>query len=135
MTTRPLNPRQEAFAREYLVDLDAANAARRAGYSSRTARQTGYDLLQDERIQAMVRAEMAARAERVEDSADQVLQDLRRLGQKAEKLGEFSAALKAVELRGKHLGMFKERIALGGDPDSPPVETVTRVELVALQPT
>lgn len=133
MSTRPLNPRQEAFARQYLIDWDAANAARRAGYSTHTAKQTGYDLLQDPRIQLMVSNEMAARAERVLDDADQVLLDLRRLGERAEAAGEFGAALKAVELRGKHLGMFKTTMELTGKGGGP-VQTLSRIELVPLMP-
>lgn len=132
MTTK-LTPKQEAFVREYLVDLCAAHAAVRAGYSERSAKQTGCDLLAVPKVQAAIAKAQAERAERVDDDADQVLRDLRRLGKKAEQLGEFAAALKAVELRGKHLGMWKERLEHTG-PNGEPLETVTRVELVALTP-
>lgn len=131
MSTRPLNPRQEAFARQYLVDLDAANAARRAGYSTRTAKQSGYDLLQDERIQALVTAEMGKRAERVKDSMDEVVRDLRRIGHLAEVRRDLGTAVRTIELRGKHLGMFKDRIALGGDEGAPPIEHNLTVTFIA----
>jgi phage terminase small subunit len=130
--TRKLNPKQEAFVREYLVDLAPSAAARRAGYVG-NVKQTAYDLLRHPQIEAQIQAEMARRAERVEDSADEVLRDLRRIGQRAELLGEFAAALKSVELRGRHLGMFKLGVEVGGKGGGP-IDVVTRVELVALQP-
>lgn len=71
-----MNPKQEAFVREYLVDLCQAKAAVRAGYSPRSARTTARDLMARDDVQAAVVAARAARAERVELSADQVLQDL-----------------------------------------------------------
>lgn len=43
---RTLTPKQAAFVREYQVDLNATQAAIRAGYSEKTAQQQGYQLLQ-----------------------------------------------------------------------------------------
>ncbi len=40
-----LTARQRAFCAEYIIDLSAGNAARRAGYSAKTAREQGYELL------------------------------------------------------------------------------------------
>jgi len=132
--TRPLTANQREFARQYLVDLNAAQAAQRAGYSTRSARQVGHELLKDERVQALMADEMGRRAARVQDSMDEVLRDLRRLGQKAESLCEFTAAIKAIELRGKHLGMFKDRLEHSGPEGGPIPVAVTRVELVPLLP-
>ncbi len=42
-----MTPRQTRFVEEYLIDLSAARAARRAGYSTRSAAQRGYLLLRD----------------------------------------------------------------------------------------
>jgi len=70
-----LTPKQEAFAREYLIDLAPSAAARRAGYQGNVNR-TAYTLLQDERIQALIQAQMAARAARVEVESDDVLRRL-----------------------------------------------------------
>lgn len=74
-----LTPKQKAFAAEYLVDLNAAAAATRAGYSERTARAKGYVLLQNQDIQAEIRAGMAQRAKRLEISQDMVIQELARI--------------------------------------------------------
>jgi phage terminase small subunit len=51
---RPLRPRHVRFVREYLVDLNGAQAAIRAGYSPRRADQTAYELLRNREIQAAV---------------------------------------------------------------------------------
>jgi len=50
----PLNPKQQAFVNEYLVDLNASQAAARAGYSAKTAGQIGYELLKKPEIQEAI---------------------------------------------------------------------------------
>lgn len=52
--TEPLTPKQIRFFREYMVDLNATQAAIRAGYSSATARQIGYQLKHDPRIKRLI---------------------------------------------------------------------------------
>jgi phage terminase small subunit len=126
--TRKLTDKQEAFVREYLIDLAPSAAARRAGYVG-NVKQTAQDLLKHPQVGAMIQAQMAARSERLEDSADMVLRDLRRLGQRAEAGGEFGAALKAVELRGKHLGMFSTKFEHSG-PGGGPIEQNLQVTFV-----
>ena len=55
-----LNRKQESFCRHYAATDNAAEAARLAGYSERSARQTGHDLLQRPDVQARVQAIRAA---------------------------------------------------------------------------
>jgi len=71
-----LTPKQEAFCREYLVDLCGAKAAVRAGYSPRSAKQAALELLGNPEIQGNVRALMDERAARVRFDADEILRDL-----------------------------------------------------------
>lgn len=80
MADRPLTPKQEAFVREYLVDLNATQAAIRAGYSEQTAYRTGADNLRKPQIAAAVAAAQSARAQRTEITADRVLRELARVG-------------------------------------------------------
>ena len=68
-----LTPRQSMFVKEYLVDLNATQAAIRAGYSKKTAGQQGERLLKDVEIAAYVQAGMAKRSAKVEINADYVL--------------------------------------------------------------
>jgi hypothetical protein len=51
---RALNPKQQRFVAEYLIDLNATQAAVRAGYSAKTARKIGSRLLTKEDIQAAI---------------------------------------------------------------------------------
>jgi phage terminase small subunit len=68
-----LTPKQALFVAEYLVDLNATQAAIRAGYSERTAEQQGSRLLQHPLIAEAIEAAMAKRSERVEITQDMVL--------------------------------------------------------------
>lgn len=74
-----LTPKQAAFVREYLVDLNATQAAIRAGYSEKTARQQGERLLSKADIAAAVQAAMNKRAARVEVKCDDILRELMRI--------------------------------------------------------
>lgn len=69
-----LTPKQEAFVKEYLTDLNATQAAIRAGYSARTANEQGARLLANVSVAAAVAAAKEARSERVDITADMVLQ-------------------------------------------------------------
>lgn len=70
---------QELFCREYLVDLNATQAAIRAGYSEKSAMEQGYQLLQKSPVRARAVELMGARAKRVDVKADRVLEELDRI--------------------------------------------------------
>lgn len=76
MAYRRLTPKQEAFVAEYLVDLNATQAAIRAGYSENTAGKIGSENLQKPEIAAAIQEAFDARQERTEITADRVLQEL-----------------------------------------------------------
>jgi phage terminase small subunit len=75
-TSPKLTPKQDAFCREYLVDLNATQAAIRAGYSARTAHVQGPRLLANVRVAGRVAALQDARAERTNVEADRVLTEI-----------------------------------------------------------
>lgn len=75
-----LTPKQRAFVREYLIDLNATQAAIRAGYSEKTAYSVGHENLSKPEIAAAVDAAMKLRSERTEITADRVLQELAKIG-------------------------------------------------------
>lgn len=68
-----LTDKQELFAREYLKDLNATQAAIRAGYSAKTAKETGYENLTKPHIQELIAELNKDRMERVQIDADYVL--------------------------------------------------------------
>lgn len=75
-----LTAKQQRFCEEYLVDLNASAAARRAGYSKRTAHEIGFQNLQKPEIQEVLSELMRQRSERTEIEADAVLQEVAALG-------------------------------------------------------
>ena len=105
-----LTDKQTAFVREYLVDLNATQAAIRAGYSERTAYSAGQRLLKNVEIQRAVAAAQVKRARRVEIEAEDVLRGVIDVTAQARDSGDLKTALKGYELQGKHLGMWTERV-------------------------
>lgn len=71
-----LTNKQEAFCREYLIDLNATQAAIRAGYSEKTARKIGCENVTKPDIQNRIQELLNARNGRLEINADYVLKRL-----------------------------------------------------------
>ena len=111
-TDRGLTPKQAAFVREYLVDLNGTQAAIRAGYSPATANEQAARLLTYASVREAVEAGKAARAAAVEITAETVLRGL--LAEATADDGPMckGGRVKAWELIGKHLGMMTERSKL-----------------------
>ena len=109
----PLTRKQHRFMVEYLVDLNATQAALRAGYSARTAAQQGSRLLKNVDVQAAIAGQQAQQLEAVEVRIEDVLRDLkaiahtdlRALSQQSGVPARWADKLKALELLMKHLGL------------------------------
>ncbi len=147
-----LTDKQAAFVRQYLVDLNATQAAIRAGYSERTANAQAGRLLANVGIREAIEKAQAKRAQRVEVTQDYVLSNLvevvERTMQRApvlDRKGEqvtdeegravwtFDAkgANRALELLGKHLGIFTDKIrAEVSGPDGGPMASEIVVRFV-----
>lgn len=143
-----LTEKQKRFVAEYLVDLNATQAAIRAGYSERTADRIGPELLGKTCVSAEIQRAIQARQKRTEITQDMVLRELAAIGfAKASDYAQVTASggvritpteelsdvqrralsgikegkfgvevssydkVKALELLGKHLGMFDARTA------------------------
>ncbi|EKZ3175706.1 MAG: terminase small subunit [Pseudomonas aeruginosa] len=74
-----LTKKQRLFVDEYLIDLNATQAAIRAGYSTRRATEIGYQLLQRPEVAQAIQAAMAERSKRTEVEADYVIRRLREI--------------------------------------------------------
>ena len=123
--SRPnLTPKQAAFVAEYLIDLNAAAAARRAGYSERTADRTGYENLRKPEIAAAIAEAQAERSERTKLTADDVVAGLHREATYFDEGSSHSARVAAWAHLGKHLGMFTDRVDVTtkGDALNVPVQ-------------
>ena len=114
-----MTDKQQRFVDEYMVDLNATQAAIRAGYSPKNAEQVGYQLLQKTSVSKEISKRKAKLANVVNWTAVDVLKRLARLADEGYK---DSDKIKALELIGRHIGMFQEKVELSGgiriDPES-----------------
>ena len=74
-----LTRKQKAFIEEYLIDLNATQAAIRSGYSPDTAKEIGCENLTKPNIKAAIDKAMAERSKRTGICADRVLQELAKI--------------------------------------------------------
>lgn len=126
-----LTDKQAAFVREYLVDLNATQAAIRAGYSERTANAQAGRLLANVGIREAIENAQAKRARRVEIKAEDVLRGVIEVTTQARESGDLKTALKGYELQGKHLGMWTEKVKQEvSGPDGGPVASEIVVRFV-----
>ena len=126
---RALTAKQKRFCDEYMVDLNATKAALRAGYSEKSAAFLGYQLLQKTLVAQEIQNLQANAEKRTQISADWVLRNLKEVAQRCmmavpvverndrgewEPIGEWrfehSGANKALELLGRHLGLFNDKV-------------------------
>lgn len=150
-----LTAKQQRFVEEYLIDLNATQAAIRAGYSPDSARQIGTENLSKPAIRARIDKALAERSKRTGINADRVLIELARIGLvNPGKLINFDEATvkedateddlaavqsvkvkiipteegniierevrlydknRALELLGKHLGMFTDKLNVNAE--------------------
>lgn len=105
-----LSAKQEQFCREYLVDLNATQAAIRAGYSAKTAAVIGNENLIKPYIAERIAALKQERADKVSVTAADVLKGVIEVTLLAREEGDLKTALKGYELQGKHIGMWTEKV-------------------------
>lgn len=70
-----MTPKQQKFVEEYLIDLNATQAAIRAGYKARRADSIGHENLRKHEIAIAIQEAMQGRSERTQIDADRVLQE------------------------------------------------------------
>lgn len=129
-----LTEKQRQFVREYLIDLNATQAAIRTGYSAKTAKVQGSRLLTNVAVQAAIQIAKSERAARKVIDQDYVLDVIQNtidrcrqaepvLDKNGQPTGEYkfdaSAVLKGAELLGRHLGTWNDKLKLQGDADNP----------------
>ena len=102
---RKLSVKHKRFCEEYLVDLNATQAAIRAGYKEKTARSQGQRLLTNVDIQKYIAELQKKQSERTGITADTVLKELEKIALTDTEISG-KEKIKALELLGKHLGMF-----------------------------
>jgi phage terminase small subunit len=121
-------PKQQRFVDEYLIDLNATQAAIRAGYSAKTAGSQAFDLLKKPEIQGAISARQQERQKRTEVTQDRVLQEVARLafldirkvltdGGNLKPISELdddtAAAIAGLEIMEEHQGSGADRVFIG----------------------
>lgn len=153
-----MTKKQERFIEEYLIDLNATQAAIRAGYSPNNADKIGSELLGKTRVSDAIKTAMAERSKRTGINQDRILMELAKIalvnpenvvnfdeatiredalpedlaavasvkvkrfptkdGEGIEREIKFYDKTKALDLAGRHLGMFKDKLELSGGLDT-----------------
>ena len=119
--TAKLTEKQQRFVDEYLIDLNATQAAIRAGYSAKTADQQGSRMLANVKVkQAVAEKDLVDSHGRIKDGASEddlaciesvkYKQSESETGSSVEREVKISPKLKALELLGKHLGMWNDKL-------------------------
>lgn len=146
--------KQKRFCEEYLIDLNATQAAIRAGYSPESAQNIGSENLSKPKLRACIDAALAEQSKRTGVTADRVVRELARVafansqdvidfnsatikpdasrddtaavasvkvktipmpdGNGVEREIKLADKLKALELLGRHLGMFTDKLEHSG---------------------
>ena len=149
-----LTKKQKIFVDEYLIDLNATQAAIRAGYSPDTAGSIGSENLKKPEIRARIEKAMAERSKRTGINQDRIIMELAKIallnpkglvnfdeatikedatdedvaavasvkvkrfptkdGEGGEREVKMYDKTKALELLGRHLGMFKDKVEVSG---------------------
>jgi hypothetical protein len=106
-----LTDKQEMFCKEYVIDLNATQAAIRAGYSGKTAQKIGSENLSKPVIVNRIAELSASRNEKMVVDAEWVLAQAIRCFKKCDELDEMTTARGFLELCGKHItiGAFSEK--------------------------
>ena len=128
-----MNAKQKRFCDEYLIDCNATQAAIRAGYSPKTAKQIGQENLTkpdlkkyiDEQLER-IHSEKTADAQEVLEYLTAVMrgehteQVLKLIGEGVQTVTDIDVSarerLKAAELIGKRYGMFKDNVNVDLEP-------------------
>ncbi len=114
-----LTDKQRAFCEEYIIDLNATQAAIRAGYSEDTAKQTGYENLTKPYLSEYIKTLLNERSKRREITADYVLDVIQETLENSRADDDRANTYKGAELLGKHLKMFTDKVDLGFDQNAP----------------
>ncbi|MBX3674322.1 MAG: terminase small subunit [Burkholderiales bacterium] len=132
-----MNPKQARFVQEFLVDSNAAAAARRAGYSPRSARVNGPRLLTNAAIREALQASQHATARRLELDRQRVLEGLMEAIEQARVRADPSAQIRGWAEVAKLMGYYapevrRVQLSAEGRGRMERLEGMTDAELLAL---
>jgi len=128
-----LTPKQARFVEEYLIDLNATQAAIRAGYSEKTAQEQGSRLLSNVMVAKAIQDAMASRSKRTEIDQDKVLGELAKIGfldiRKAVKWGRSPIDTESENASPNGLGLYPVELVPSDEMDDATAAAVSEVSL------
>lgn len=104
-----MTARETAFVAEYLATRNATDAARKAGYSARTANNNAKKILERPHVAEAVQAADEALAERSKRGRDEVIADAMAVQEAAKAEGDLTNWCRSLELEAKMRGLLTER--------------------------
>ena len=125
---RKLTPKQARFVQEYLIDCNGAQAAIRAGYSPRGAKESASRLLTYDNVAGAVSEARTKQAERAELTADEVIKGLRSEANFKGDGTSHSARVSAWSWLGRRLKLFTNKHEHAG-ADGGPIRIRTELEI------
>lgn len=111
-----LTGKQQKFVEEYLVDLNASQAVKRAGYKTDNPGKVAHEMMRNAGVRFAIDGMKALRAKNSDVTSDYVLKELNEIYKEARQEKQYPSAIRSLELLGKHLSMFVERTEISG-PD------------------
>lgn len=115
-----LSPKMERFIDEFFVDLNASEAVLRAGYKTRNQHRMASELMRHPLVEEEINRRKEKMAEKKEIQADYLINKLIDIIDNTEK-SNVQACLRAIELAGKSIALWKERQEVSG-PDGGAIE-------------
>lgn len=109
-----LSKKQEMFCKEYIIDLNGKQAAIRAGYSELASKQIASENMSKPYLKEYIQELMREREESTKYKANDVLNDIRDIIDRT-KQKDPKTALKGLELYGKHLKLFTDKVEHSGE--------------------
>ena len=126
-----LTPKQQRFVEEYLIDLNATQAAIRAGYSEKTAKEIGSENLTKPNIAKAITEAQEKLSNKAQVTVEMVVQGLLNEAKDLSEGSTQSARVSAWAHLGKHLGMFVEQKKVDVTTNGESINKPTLIELVA----
>lgn len=121
-----LSPKMLSFVNEYFVDLNGSEAVLRAGYKTKNPNRIAAELLLHPLVKAEIEQRMKKQEKKAEIRAEYLINKLVRIIEATEEDNP-QAALRAIELAGKSIALWKERQEISG-PDGGAIEMEQRVK-------
>jgi phage terminase small subunit len=110
-----LSTKMALFVEEYFVDFNASAACLRAGYKTKSPNKIATKLMNHPLVKQAIDKKKEERVQETQLTAEYVINKLVRIADRNEEANP-NAALRSLELLGKHLGLYRDRQEISG-PD------------------